>query len=292
MDAYDKLMYDFYQVLNNAWKDSVKQASKSAIRMLIATKATSNITPAVLDELMDTIKVELGEEFAAEVRKDSKIFIEKSYKYGLRDVQKEINTIVGIGLYGVKDNRISSKFGKQQNFWIGEHFNADLSEKFASNLYTAIDKGYTITQLTDQLSEQFKDLTNKGRPYWQGLAEHTSLRMREFGRLSGYEKAGASGYILVNPMDNRTSEICWALVSENKVYPLDTALQIRDDLLAIEMEPENLDKCRNRIKALAPWVKEKDIVRNGKGDPIGVSGSHTPFPPFHWKCRTETQIVM
>lgn len=292
MNAYNKLMYDFYQVLNNAWTDSVKEASKSAIRMLIATKETSNITSTVLDDLMETIKVELGEEFAALVRKDTKTYIEKSYQYGLNDVQREMPGSIGIGLYGVKDKNISSVFAKQQHFWIGEHFNADISEKFAASLYTAIDRGFTIKQLTDQLSSQFKDISQKGRPYWQGLAEHTSLRIREFGRLGGYEKAGARGYILVNPMDDRTSDICWALVSKGEVYPLDEALEIRDRLLEIEMKPDNLENARERIKALAPWVKERDIIRDEGGDPIGVSGAHTPFPPFHWKCRTETQIVM
>ncbi len=292
MNSYDRLMFQYYQVLNNAWKDSVRDASKQAIRMLIATKATQHITPAVMDELMNTINVQLGEEFAAEVRKQTKIFMEKSFKYGLNDVQKEVSTQFGIGLYGVTEQRTAAIFSKQQNFWIGEHFNADLSTKFSDTLYAAIDKGATMSQLTDQLKTQFGDLTKKGRPYWQGLAEHTSLRVREFGRLRGYEKAGARGYTLINPMDDRTSDICLALVGKGEIYPLSDALNIRDKLLDVEMKDGNLDKAREQIKALAPWVGANDVVYDDNEDPIGVSGAHTPFPPFHWKCRTETAIVM
>ncbi len=292
MNSYDQLMFQYYQVLNNAWKDSVRDASKQAIRMLIATKATQHITSTVMDELMNTINVQLGEEFAAEVRKQTKTFIEKNFKYGLNDVQKEVAGQFGIGLYGVTEQRTAAIFSKQQNFWIGEHFNADLSTKFSETLYTAIDRGATMHQLTDQLQNQFKDLTKKGRPYWQGLAEHTSLRVREFGRLRGYEKAGARGYTLINPMDDRTSDICRALVSQHKVYPLSDAVEIRDKLLDIELEQGNLDKTREYIKSLAPWVNEKDVIYDDNENPIGVSGSHTPFPPFHWKCRTETVIVM
>ena len=292
MNSYDRLMFQYYQVMNNAWKDSVREASKQAIRMLIATKATQHITPAVLDELVSTVNVQLGEEFASEVRKQTKIFMEKSFKYGLNDAQKEVTSQFGIGLYGVTEQRTASIFAKQQNFWIGEHFNADLSSKFSETLYTAIDRGATMQQLTDQLQNQFRDLTKKGRPYWQGLAEHTSLRVREFGRLRGYEKAGARGYMLTNPMDDSTSDICWALVSKGEIYPLSDAVDIRDKLLDVEMKEGNLDKAREQIKSLAPCVSEKDVVYDDNEDPIGVSGAHTPFPPFHWKCRTESVIVM
>jgi hypothetical protein len=81
-------------------------------------------------------------------------------------------------------------------------------------------------------------------------------------------------------------------VSQNKVYPLNDALQVRDDLMDIELKENNLDKARQQIKAIAPWVSDKDVVYNNNEEPIGVSGSHTPFPPFHWKCRTETEMVM
>jgi hypothetical protein len=292
MNRYDQLMYDYYQVLNNAWKDSVKVASKQAIRMLIATKQTQKLTPAVMDDLVGSINTTLGEEFAAEVRKDTKTFMEKSYKYGLNDAQKEVSSQIGIGLFGTMESGQASTLSRQQNFWIGEHFNSDLSSKFSEEIFKAIDRGFTTHQLTDVLKNQFGALAQKGRPYWQGLAEHTSLRVREFGRLRGYEKAGAKGYILINPMDSHTSDICYALVSKGEVYPLSDALEIRDKLLAVEMNQGSLDAARDQIKNLAPWVSEKDVIYDGNDEPIGVSGAHTPFPPFHWKCRTETAIVM
>jgi hypothetical protein len=93
-------------------------------------------------------------------------------------------------------------------------------------------------------------------------------------------------------MDSRTSENCWALVSQGKVYPLEVALEVRDNLMAIDVEKEGLEEARERIKALAPWVKESQIERDKEGNPVGVSGAHTPFPPFHWKCRTQTEIVI
>jgi len=85
--------------------------------------------------------------------------------------------------------------------------------------------------LADKLKEEFKSLGEKNQHYWQGLAEHTALRIREFGRLEGYHKAGATGYRLVVILDDRTSEICRALASQDKVYPLDTAIDTMNELL-------------------------------------------------------------
>jgi len=280
---YDRLMLQYYQVLNNAWKRKVKDATLIAIKMLSDSSDHDNFVKSDVDMMMDVIKIELGDSLAAEVTKETKVFMETCVKFGVGDVQKELPVGVKIGLWGRKDQLLASKMQKQQLFWIGNHFDSEISEKFSESLYKAISSGFTKDMLVNELKTQFSHLGKKGDYYWQGLAEHTALRIREFGRLNGYEKAGAKGYRLINPMDGRTSDICRALVSQEKIYPLANALQVRDELMAIEMTPGNLDKAKAQIKAMAPWVKEKDIIRNEKGDPTGVQGAHTPFPPFHFK---------
>ena len=45
------------------------------------------------------------------------------------------------------------------------------------------------------------------------------------------------------------------------------------------------------IKAFALWIKDEQIGYDTKMNPVDVFGTHTPFPPFHFKCRTETIIV-
>jgi len=226
------------------------------------------------------------------VSAETKAFVERSLRLGIQDVKTQAKVRINIGLWGIEEQALVAQVQKQNIFWIGQHFGADISQDFRDTLTKALEQGYTKEMLADALKERFSDLGDKGAYYWQGLAEHTALRIREFGRLSGYEKAGAKGYRLVNPMDNRTSEICWALVSQGKVYPLDVALEVRDNLMTIDVEKEGLEEARERIKALAPWVKESQIERDKEGNPVGVSGAHTPFPPFHWKCRTQTEIVI
>jgi putative transposase len=184
---------------------------------------------------------------------------------------------------------LAKKMGEGQ-FWVGNHFDADVRQGFTEVLTKAIDQGYTKDMLADALREQFRDLGNKSAAYWQGLAEHTGLRMREFGRLQGYRKAKAQYYRLVVVLDDRTSDICRALAAEDKQYPLNDAVQVMDQLQALDLSG-SLDDARDYVKALAPWVKDDQIVRDDEDKPIGVSGAHTPFPPFHFRCRTTTEMV-
>jgi hypothetical protein len=173
-------------------------------------------------------------------------------------------------------------------FWIGNHFEADVRQNFADTLSKAIEQGYTKEMLADTLKDQFNDLANRSSNYWQGLAEHTALRIREFGRLQGYKKAKARYYKLVVILDDRTSDICRALAAQDKIYPLNDAWDVMDKLMALDTKSNSLDDAREYIKALAPWIKEDQIEYDSEMNPGGVSGAHSPFPPFHWKCRTTT----
>jgi len=147
-----------------------------------------------------------------------------------------------------------------------------------------------LKMLADTLKDQFNDRANRSSNYWQGLAEHTALRIREFGRLQGYKKAKARYYKLVVILDDRTSDICRALAAQDKVYPLNDAVEIMDNLMALDTKSNSLDDAREYIKAMAPWIKDDQIEYDSKMNPVGVSGAHIPFQPFHWKCRTTTQL--
>ena len=176
-------------------------------------------------------------------------------------------------------------------FRIGNHFEADVRQNFVDTLSKAIEQDYAKKMLADTLKDQFNDLANRSSRYRLGLAEHTALRIREFGRLQGYKKSKARYYKLVVILDDRTSDICRALAAQDKTYPLNDAIEVMDNLMALDTKSNSLDDARDYIKALAPWIKDDQIEYDSEMNPVGVSGVHTPFPPFHWKCRTSTTIV-
>ena len=144
-----------------------------------------------IEKLMGIINTQLGDDFAALVNEPTKAIIDRCVRLGLRDTQVQAPTKTSIGLWGIEDQHLSSTIQKQQLFWIGNHFEADVRQNFADTLSKAIEQGYTKEMLADTLKDQFNDIANRSSNYWQGLAEHTALRIREFGRLQGYKKAKA-----------------------------------------------------------------------------------------------------
>jgi len=85
-------------------------------------------------------------------------------------------------------------------------------------------------------------------------------------------------------MDDRTSDICRAMAAQDNIYPLNDALEVMDNLMALDTKSNSLDDAREFIKAPAPWIKDDQIEYDSAKNPAGVSRMHTPFPPFHWKC--------
>ena len=189
MNFYDKLMLEYYRVLNNAWKTEIRDATRLAIQMLSDMPRAEKINQNAIDKLMNIINTQLGDDFAALVNEPTKAIIDRCVRLGLKDTQVQAPTKTSIGLWGIEDQHLSSTIQKQQLFWIGNHFEADVRQNFADTLSKAIEQGYTKEMLADTLKEQFNDIANRSSHYWQGLAEHTALRIREFGRLQGYKKA-------------------------------------------------------------------------------------------------------
>lgn len=292
MRYFDQLMYEYYRVLNNAWQERVRAAAYQAISWLAELDQEERTQRIIIDKMMVIIAHELGPKFASAVTNQTYAYTERCLRIGLNDVSAQLRSRIAIGTYGVHDAHIANLISQQNLFWIENRFDADIADDFRAVLTDFFAKGWTKAELASALEKAFSDLGTKSAHYWQGLAEHTALRIREFGRLGGYEKAGAQYYALVNPMDDRTSDICLALVGANKIYPLAPALELRDKLMKIDEGAENLETARDRIKALAPFISNKQIEYDSDGNPIGISGAHTPFPPFHWKCRTQTQIVL
>lgn len=285
-------MYDYYRILNNAWKKEIKDSARQAIQMLSDIPKHEKIKVNHINDIMEVINSNLGEDFASLVRQDTKAFLQRNIMLGIKDVQKQVPHNTSIGLYGIKEQKLETMITKQNLFWIGNKYGTDIETGFKETLKEAISSGFTKEMLADKLKSQFQHLGEKSTYYWQGLAEHTALRVREFGRLEGYRKAGAKGYRLVVILDDRTSEICRALAAQNKIYPLSDAIDTMEQLLSIDTQKHSLESVREMTKEIAPWISDKQVERNHHGNPTGISGNHTPFPPFHWKCRTTTEIVV
>jgi len=106
--------------------------------------------------------------------------------------------------------------------------------------------------------------------------------------LQSYKKAKARYYKLVFILNDYISDICLALTAQDKIYLLNVALEVIDNLIALDIKSNSLDDTWKYIKAFVPWIKDEQIGYDTKMSPVGIFGIHTSFPLFHWKCRTKT----
>jgi len=61
MNYYDKLMLEYYRVLNNAWKTEIRDAARLAIQMLSDVPRAEKLNKNSIDKLMGIINTQLGD---------------------------------------------------------------------------------------------------------------------------------------------------------------------------------------------------------------------------------------
>jgi len=103
MNYYDKLMLEYYRVLNNAWKTEIRDATRLAIQMLSNMPRAEKFNNGSIDKSMSIINTQLGDDFAALVNEPTKAIIDRCVRLGLRDTQVQAPTKTSIGLWGIED---------------------------------------------------------------------------------------------------------------------------------------------------------------------------------------------
>lgn len=286
LDRYfDKLMDDYYLVLINAWDDKLKESARYAITQLTGLDQNQRVNEQFLKDLDWVIRQKMGKDFVSAIDSDIKTFCEMSYKVSAQEDQ-----FAGMKFsFSPADQRNIEILHDQQSFWLRNHYDDSTSKKINDILEESIKNNYTNKELADQLENEFSDLVKGSRVYYEGLAEHTALRIREFGRLKNYERLGATHYKIVAVMDSRTSDICKAL--NGKIFPLGPAFKSMKAIFEVHEKYDSFADAKEHLKRIAPFVTDDQIEFDKDGNPTGIEGMHTPFPPFHWRCRTRTVMI-
>lgn len=172
---------------------------------------------------------------------------------------------------GLPDRRALDLIGQQNLFWLGEHYNEAVAGDLEPLLRQAFEEGWSRVRLAEALGAKFKDLRVDEQAYYSDLADHTVRKLRELGRIAGYERAGIE-YVKVKAiLDRRTSLICRCL--HGRLIAVKRLVEQRQAILTAAGKDE--------LKAAQAWITDF----HGPTDelPQGVAG-----PPYHYKCRTIT----
>ncbi len=171
---------------------------------------------------------------------------------------------------GPPDYRALELVGQQNYFWLREHYSSDVQAGFEGLLNQAYAEGWSRDRLTTALQQHFADLKVGERDYFNGVADHSVRKLREIGRVAGYERAGIQSVKVRAILDERTSDICRCL--NGRIIPVATLADQRERILNASGKDE--------LKQAQPWLRDLNALSS--------LPDHFGLPPYHFRCRTVT----
>lgn len=207
-------------------------------------------------------------------------YMAAAYTLGQAEITRPIGWEVG---WNLVDQDAIAGLSKSGLWWVGNHYGEALaSGKLLAKVEDVIKSGQGRVEGGRLLREAFGAEFHRSDAYWRGLAATVATRSRTFGALGAMEATGAATYEYVNPLDERTSDVCREL--DGTTFTVKGGAELRDRLLAADT-PE-------AWKAIAPWPKVKDLDGPaGRLSPAELQAKGIAWPPLHFHCRSSIDVV-
>lgn len=236
---------------------------------------------AIVDELERTITEDYGEAVGPAERQAYGRFLAAAYKLGKAETMTPMGWSVAFDL---EDQDAIHGMTNSGMWWIGKAYGAQVptGQILAVVDQVAIRGGLGREAAGEALEAALGSSFKRGPAYWRGLAATVATRSRTFGALSGLQAAGAVTYEYVNPLDERTSDVCRAL--DGVKFTIRGGIELRDRLLTAQ-DPEDW-------KAISPWPKPRDLVGPGGGllSSAELQAKGIAWPPLHFHCRSSIDV--
>lgn len=171
-------------------------------------------------------------------------------------------------------------------FWIGRHYGdaIDGPKLLALTEETMITKGLGRVAGGKALAQAFGAEHDRSAVYWRGMAATVTTRARSLAAVQAMAETGATVYEYVNPVDERTSDVCRRL--DGTRFEVRGAVELRERFLQAATPEE--------AKAIAPWPKVTDL-EDGAGNllpPAAIQAKGIAWPPLHFHCRSSVDVVL
>lgn len=294
-----------HRMLANKWKARAITAADTAGKIIAANKG-KKLAMSSVDSIMKRWLSDVKDPYQVALKKTYKLArqaghdkatgkIKGSLRYSLpelRDVKKAAPkpTAPSINLsFNLKDDKAISQLSKQEMMWIGdvyENVSPTISDAIANALETGMSAAEAGAAVAKAVKNSLLDIripdgfNGSYDQYFEGLAANAVTNARVQGQIQSFSDLGITTYELVNPDDERTTELCHDL--NGTVF---TTQQAVDNLKAISEA-----KTPDEYKAAKPWLPTAEIQELlAKGaDALAEAGQ--AFPPYHMKCRTTVDI--
>lgn len=275
--VWDGLVNNLSNLLLKKYGDEEKEVIANTIRFIVSEK--DKLSKADIKAIVKDLEDGLGGGRLYQLfKRDIESVQLKSYTKGFEDSK------VGIDFqFNKTDKDVLYWLSRSDagQFWIGESYSKQLNERLEKLTEEILKQGLGRIQAGELIWSHFESEYNKTRSYWELMAEHTVTRSREFGRLSGFEKAGVEFVKVDAIIDSRTSFICRNL--DGRIIEVSKLIDQRTNLLKARSVEE--------VKTLAPWYSKKEIIKHIAGTPDNKLPSGVGCPPYHAFCRTVLVIA-
>ena len=169
---------------------------------------------------------------------------------------------------------------RDQLYWVGQYYGQHIGPEIAGRAQqVVVQQGLGRAEAAKQIKAALEPVVGPGRSdaYWHVVAAAGVTRSRAYGGVCALIEAGVTRYELVNPRDERTSEICNHL--DGQVWEVRHAVAQQAAMLAASTPDE--------AKAAAPWLPAGQIVGR---TPDELAAAGLGLPPYHGNCRTTVDV--
>lgn len=212
--------------------------------------------------------------------------------------------------FDVIDEDAVEALADDMTFWAGEHYDRNIAASIRSLasegiIQTGADPEAAADEIERLMMDEYRydparpftgaysripvGWSGSARQYWSGVAANAATVGRVSGQLSALRGVGATHYTIVNPLDERTCEVCYSMASEGTAMPTDEAYN--------HMRSEIGASASAIRSTLHPWVGSMSAMRAmaGARSPSGRGaskfiGAGLGYPPFHMHCRCTVDI--
>lgn len=270
---YKKYLSTLQKLLTDSYDSQTKQALKEVVDYLLSLNRI-NFSDADIKKIDSILKARLGKGLKDLVVNKIYKIAELFYSLGAEEIADAIHFEFSFEL---SDTDAVTALFEQFNFWIGNYYGEQVQSEIKETLKGYFDADKTIEEVALEFSKKFEKYSENGMEYFEGLAEHTSNRVRAIGQVTAMERAGVDSYQIISIIDARTSEICKFM--DGKIFDLSRATDYREKILSLKNPKE--------IKDYSKWITPKELqaIQDQKiSDPDLPAG--LTIPPFHWRCRS------
>lgn len=272
----------FKELLAKGYEKQAQKAYKEMLEFLEKEKGLSTYNMAYFKQIF---LENMSNGFMDEVNSELENIEKLVYHKGMKDAAPKHFRIN----YDIVDKKALEAMHNQNIFFIGEYYEEHDKKHYEEAFKRAFETGMTPRELAHDIANNIVGNADLATSYFEGFAEHNMHRLREFGAISGYQKANIK-YVKINAIiDGRTTRICREM--NGRIIPVTELAKVRDKILAIKTEGKTVKQIRAALKRAVPLRSDANDYGNIAGLPTKDIISYFKgftLPPFHYRCRTRT----